>query len=154
MQTRKLGKSGIEVSVVGLGTNNFGDRIDFEATRAVLHAALDRGITLIDTAESYGKVSGASEEFIGRLLGSRRKDVVLATKFGLRNTPSREPVGGSRAYIMEAVEESLRRLRTDYIDLYQMHRPDPATPIDETLRALDDLVRAGKVRAIGCSNFS
>jgi aryl-alcohol dehydrogenase-like predicted oxidoreductase len=154
MQTRKLGSSGIEVSVVGLGTNNFGDRIDLEATREVLHAALDLGITLIDTAESYGKVSGASEELIGRLLGSRRKDVALATKFGLRNTPSKEPVGGSRAYIVQAVEESLTRLRTDYIDLYQMHRPDPKTPVEETLRALDDLVKAGKVRAIGCSNFS
>jgi aryl-alcohol dehydrogenase-like predicted oxidoreductase len=154
MQTRKLGKSGIEVSIVGLGTNNFGDRIDLDATRKVLYAALDLGVTLIDTAESYGKVSGASEDFIGQLLGDRRKDVVLATKFGLRNTPSKEPVGGTRAYVMQAVDESLKRLRTDWIDIYQMHRPDPATPIEETLRALDDLVKAGKVRAIGCSNFS
>jgi aryl-alcohol dehydrogenase-like predicted oxidoreductase len=154
MQTRKLGKSGIDVSIVGLGTNNYGDRIDLDATRKVLDAALDLGVTLIDTAESYGKVSGASEEFIGRLLGGRRKDVVLATKFGLRNTPSKEPVGGTRAYIMQAVEESLGRLRTDWIDIYQMHRPDEKTPIEETLRALEDLVKSGKVRAIGCSNFS
>jgi aryl-alcohol dehydrogenase-like predicted oxidoreductase len=154
MQTRKLGKSGIDVSIVGLGTNNFGDRIDLDATREVLHAALDLGVTLIDTAESYGKVSGASEEFIGQLLGSRRKDVVLATKFGLRNTPSKEPVGGTRAYIMEAVNESLTRLKTDWIDVYQMHRPDDKTPIDDTLRALEELVKSGKVRAIGCSNFT
>jgi aryl-alcohol dehydrogenase-like predicted oxidoreductase len=154
MQTRKLGTSDIEVSIVGLGTNNFGDRIDLDATRKVLDAAFDQGITLIDTAESYGKVSGASEEFIGQLLGGRRKNIVLATKFGLRNTPSREPVGGTRAYIMQAVDESLKRLRTDWIDLYQMHQPDTKTPIEETLRALDELVKAGKVRAIGCSNFT
>lgn len=152
--TRNLGPTDLAVSIVGLGTNNFGDRIDFDTSRAVLHAALDGGITLIDTAESYGARSGASEEFIGRMLGARRKEVVLATKFGLRNTPSRTPVGGSRAYIMQAVEESLTRLSTDWIDVYQMHCPDPATPIEDTLGALDDLVRQGKVRFIGCSNFT
>ncbi|HET9904228.1 MAG TPA: aldo/keto reductase [Xanthobacteraceae bacterium] len=155
MQTRTLGRSGIAVSIVGLGTNNFGDRTDFAASAKVLYRALDLGITLIDTADAYGKTHGASEEIIGRLLGPRRKDVVLATKFGIE--PGRRGRGrgrASRAYIMEAVEASLKRLRTDWIDLYQVHQPDPETPIEETLGALDDLVKAGKVRAVGCSNFS
>ncbi|MBN8921203.1 MAG: aldo/keto reductase, partial [Rhizobiales bacterium] len=155
MQTRKLGKSGIDVSIVGLGTNNFGDRIDLEASRKVLHAALDCGITLIDTADAYGKQQGASAEIIGQVLGARRKDIVLATKFGITaGQPQRTPGKGTRAYVMEAVDASLKRLRTDWIDVYQMHRPDTNTPIDETLRALDDLVKAGKVRTVGCSNYS
>jgi aryl-alcohol dehydrogenase-like predicted oxidoreductase len=152
MQTRKLGTSGPDVSLVGLGTNNFGGRSDFEASRLVLEKALERGITLIDTADTYGN-KGGSEEIIGKVLGSRRKEIVLATKFGL---PMNEAGSGgaSRRYVVQAVEASLRRLKTDWIDLYQQHRPDPRTPIEETLRALDDLVKAGKVRFIGCSNFS
>jgi aryl-alcohol dehydrogenase-like predicted oxidoreductase len=153
MQKRKLGQSGPEVSLVGLGTNNFGRRIDLEAARLVLDKALDCGITLIDTADAYG-VGGASEEFLGALLGPRRKDVVLATKFGLSVDGSGVSGRASRSYIMQAVEASLRRLKTDWIDLYQLHRPDPNTPIEETLRALDDLVKSGKVRFIGCSNLS
>jgi aryl-alcohol dehydrogenase-like predicted oxidoreductase len=153
MQTRRLGTAGPEVSLVGLGTNNFGRRIDIEAARPVLSKALDCGITLIDTADAYG-ANGASEDFLGRLLGPRRKDVVLATKFGLPIDGAGKPGGASRRYIMAAVEESLRRLKTDWIDLYQLHRPDAQTPIEETLRALDDLVKAGKVRHIGCSNLS
>jgi aryl-alcohol dehydrogenase-like predicted oxidoreductase len=152
MQTRKLGTSNLEVSIVGLGANNFGGRMDLAATRRVMHRALDLGITLIDTADSYGG-NGASEQCLGQILGERRKDVVLATKFGMATDRSGRLAGASRAYIMQAVEASLRRLRTDWIDLYQLHRPDPATPIEETLRALDDLVRQGKVRFVGCSNM-
>jgi aryl-alcohol dehydrogenase-like predicted oxidoreductase len=149
---RKLGQSNIDVSVVGLGCNNFGGRTDFAATRAVVHRALDLGVTLFDTADVYGN-KGKSEEFLGELLGPRRKDVVLATKFGMAmNTPGSG--GASRRYVLQAVEASLKRLRTDWIDLYQVHYPDPKTPIDETMRALDELVRQGKVRAVGCSNFS
>jgi aryl-alcohol dehydrogenase-like predicted oxidoreductase len=150
MQTRKLGRSGLTVSAIGLGGNNFGGRIDREATRRVVHAALDAGITLIDTADLYNK--GGSEECLGQILGERRKDVVLATKFGIGLDGGGHDA--SRAYVMRAVEASLKRLRTDWIDLYQLHRPDPATPIEETLSALHDLVHEGKVRAIGCSNFS
>jgi aryl-alcohol dehydrogenase-like predicted oxidoreductase len=153
MQKRKLGKLGPEVSLVGLGANNFGGRIDLEASRRVLNRALDLGITLIDTADAYGN-KGGSEEILGRILGSRRKDIVLATKFGLPMDDAGTLKGASRRYIMQAVEASLRRLKTDWIDLYQLHRPDPKTPIEETLRALDDLVKAGKVRNIGCSNLS
>jgi aryl-alcohol dehydrogenase-like predicted oxidoreductase len=153
MQKRRLGRSGPEVSLVGLGANNFGRRIDFAAARPVVAKALDCGITLIDTADAYGN-GGASEDFLGRLLGSRRKDVVLATKFGLSIDGTGTPGGASRRYIMQAVEASLRRLNTDWIDLYQLHRPDTKIPIEETLRALDDLVKAGKVRYIGCSNLS
>ncbi len=150
MEQRALGASGLTVSAVGLGGNNFGGRIDCAATRRVVHAALDAGITLIDTADLYSE--GGSEECLGEVLGQRRKDVVLATKFGMALDGGR--AGASRAYVMRAAEASLRRLRTDWIDLYQLHRPDPATPIEETLAALDELVRQGKVRAIGCSNFS
>jgi aryl-alcohol dehydrogenase-like predicted oxidoreductase len=153
MQKRKLGNSGLEVSLVGLGTNNFGGRIDLEASRAVLERALQLGITLVDTADAYGN-KGGSEEILGKLLGPRRKDIVLATKFGLVMDDAGKLRGASRRYIVQAVEASLRRLKTDWIDLYQLHRPDPQTPIEETLRALDDLVKAGKVRAIGCSNLS
>jgi aryl-alcohol dehydrogenase-like predicted oxidoreductase len=152
MQTRKLGATGLDVSVVGLGTNNFGGRADQQASRRVIDKALDCGITLIDTADSYGNLGG-SEEILGRVLGPRRKDVVLATKFGLAMGDA-DKRGASRRYIMQAVEASLRRLKTDWIDLYQLHRPDAQTPIEETLRALDELIRAGKVRFIGCSNLS
>ena len=153
MQKRKLGTSALEVSVVGLGGNNFGGRIDFAASDRVVHAAIELGINLIDTADSYGN-KGGSEEWLGRILGDRRKKVVLATKFGLPMDDAGKLKGASRRYIMHAVEASLKRLRTDWIDLYQLHRPDPLTPIEETLRTLDDLVREGKVRSIGCSNLS
>jgi aryl-alcohol dehydrogenase-like predicted oxidoreductase len=150
MQLRKLG--GLDVSAVGLGGNNFGGRMDLEATRRVVHKALDLGITFFDTADAYGN-RGGSEDYLGRVLGDRRKGIVLATKFGLPMDQTGELKGASRSYIVRAVEASLKRLRTDWIDLYQLHRPDPLTPIEETLRALDDLVRQGKVRRIGCSNL-
>jgi aryl-alcohol dehydrogenase-like predicted oxidoreductase len=153
MQKRKLGATGPEVSLVGLGTNNFGGRIDLAASRPVIDKALDLGITFIDTADIYGN-KGGSEEVLGNVLGARRKNIVLATKFGLPMDNAGKLRGASRRYIVTAVEASLRRLKTDWIDLYQLHRPDAQTPIEETLRALDDLVKAGKVRFIGCSNFS
>jgi aryl-alcohol dehydrogenase-like predicted oxidoreductase len=153
MDKRRLGSSALEVSVVGLGGNNFGGRIDFEATSRVVHKAIEIGINLIDTADSYGN-NGGSEEWLGRILGDKRKDIVLATKFGLPMDDAGKLQGASRRYIMHAVEASLKRLNTHWIDLYQLHRPDPQTPIEETLRALDDLVRQGKVRFIGCSNLS
>jgi aryl-alcohol dehydrogenase-like predicted oxidoreductase len=152
MEIRNLGQSGLRVSTIGLGCNNFGGRIDLEATRAVIHKAIDLGITLLDTADTYGE-RGGSETLMGRVLGDHRKDIVLATKFGNPMDDAGVKQGGSRRYIMTAVEDSLRRLRTDWIDLYQIHSFDPLTPIEETLRALDDLVRQGKVRYIGCSNF-
>ena len=152
MQKCKLGTSALEVSVVGLGGNNFGGRIDFAASERVVHRAIDLGINLIDTADSYGN-KGGSEEALGRILGDRRQRIVLATKFGLPMDDAGTRKGASRRYVMQAVEASLARLRTDWIDLYQLHRPDPQTPIEETLRALDDLVRQGKVRCIGCSNL-
>jgi aryl-alcohol dehydrogenase-like predicted oxidoreductase len=153
MQKRKLGISGPEVSLVGLGTNNFGGRIDVEASRRVVDKALDLGITLIDTADAYGNRGGA-EEVLGKILGPRRKDIVLASKFGLPMDDAGKLQGASPRYIMHAIDASLRRLKTDWIDLYQLHRPDPNTPIEETLRTLDDLVKAGKVCFIGCSNLS
>lgn len=152
MEFRNLGRSGLLVSTIGLGCNNFGGRIDLEATRLVVHKALDCGITLFDTADIYGE-RGGSETCLGAVLGSRRKDIVLASKFGMEMDDIGVKEGGSRRYIMIAVEDSLTRLKTDWIDLYQFHRPDPLTPIDETLRAFDDLVRQGKVRYIGCSNM-
>jgi aryl-alcohol dehydrogenase-like predicted oxidoreductase len=152
LEQRNLGTSGLQVSVVGLGCNNFGMRLDLEGTRAVIHKALDVGITLFDTADAYGN-QGGSEELMGAILGARRKDIVLATKFGLPMDAAETLKGASRRYIMSAVEASLRRLKTDWIDLYQLHRPDPLTPIEETLRALDDLIRQGKVRYVGCSNL-
>jgi aryl-alcohol dehydrogenase-like predicted oxidoreductase len=152
MKLRRLGASGLKVSEVGLGCNNFGMRIDAKATDAVVGAALDAGITLFDTADIYGGTK--SEEFLGKALGKRRGEVVLATKFGMRIGDDPRRMGGSRRWIMRAVEDSLTRLSTDWIDLYQFHSPDPDTPIDETLRALDDLVTQGKVRYIGNSNFS
>jgi aryl-alcohol dehydrogenase-like predicted oxidoreductase len=151
MNKRNLGSSELSVSVVGLGGNNFGGRLDLAATRRVVEKALDLGITLIDTADSYGR-DGASEDCLGQVLGERRKGMVLATKFGMAGPGML--AGASRRTIMQAVEASLKRLRTGWIDLYQLHRPDPATPIEETLRALDDLVRHGKIRFIGCSNLS
>jgi aryl-alcohol dehydrogenase-like predicted oxidoreductase len=153
MQKRRLGNSTLDVSVVGLGGNNFGGRIDFPAAERVVHAAIARGVNLIDTADSYGN-RGGSEEALGRILGDKRKEIVLATKFGLPMDEAGTLRGASRRYVMQAVEASLKRLRTDWIDLYQLHRPDTHTPIEETLRALDDLVRQGKVRFIGCSNLS
>jgi aryl-alcohol dehydrogenase-like predicted oxidoreductase len=152
MEIRNLGQSGLRVSAIGLGCNNFGGRIDEAATKAVIHKALDLGITLFDSADVYGE-RGGSEEVMGRILGDDRKRIVLATKFAAPMDDSGEKQGGSRRYIITAVEDSLRRLKTDWIDLYQMHRVDPNTPIEESLRALDDLIRQGKVRYIGCSNF-
>jgi aryl-alcohol dehydrogenase-like predicted oxidoreductase len=152
MRMRTLGDGGPEVSVVGLGTNNFGRRIDYDQTLAVIDAALDAGVTLFDTADIYGQ--GMSEEFIGRALEGRRDRVVLATKFGSPMDERPDDRRGSPDYIRWAVEGSLRRLRTDAIDVYQMHQPDSSTPIEETLGALDELVQEGKVRWIGASNFS
>ena len=149
MELIDLGESGLRVSRVGLGCNNFGGRIDLEATRAVVDAALDAGVTFFDTAESYGN-GGGSERFLGEILEGRRDRVQLATKFGWAGE------GGSAgaASVHRAIDDSLERLRTEYVDLYYLHRPDSATPIGETLGAMDELVQAGKVRAIGCSNFS
>src|SRR5579885_1322754 len=153
MQIRNLGRSGLRVSLVGLGCNNFGGRIDLEASRRVVHKALDLGITLFDTADTYGNFGG-SETCLGEILGARRNDIVLATKFGMPMNAEGTIKGASRRYIMSEVEASLKRLRTDWIDLYQLHKPDPLTPIEETLRALEDLVTSGKVRYIGASNLA
>jgi aryl-alcohol dehydrogenase-like predicted oxidoreductase len=157
MSYRRLGASGLVVSVVGLGCNNFGRKLDADGTREVVDAAFDAGITLFDTADIYGTPHGASEEVLGAALKGRRDEIVLATKFGMdmEGVNGKDfDARGSRRYIVRAVEASLRRLETDYIDLYQMHRPDEGTPIDETLAALDDLVRSGKVRYLGNSNFA
>jgi aryl-alcohol dehydrogenase-like predicted oxidoreductase len=148
MDTRRIGF--LEVSVVGLGCNNFGRRLDAEATSAVVDAALEAGITFFDTADTYGNTK--SEEYLGRALGGRREDVIVATKFGSRIDEQRR--GARPEYVHQAVDDSLRRLGTDRIDLYQLHTPDLDVPIGETLGALDELVRAGKVREVGCSNFS
>jgi len=148
MERRRIGS--LDVSVVGLGCNNFGSRLDEAATARVVDAALDAGTDFFDTADIYGKTK--SEEFLGRILGKRRDSMILATKFGMPIDDDHK--GASAAYIRKAVEDSLRRLQTDRIDLYQLHRPDADTPLAETLGALDDLVKAGKVREIGCSNFS
>jgi aryl-alcohol dehydrogenase-like predicted oxidoreductase len=142
----------LKVSAVGLGCNNFGMRCDAEQTNAVVQAALEAGVTLFDTADVYGR--GASEKMLGQALGARRKDVVVATKFGFPMSESPLDRGGSRRYVIKACEASLTRLGTDYIDLFQMHGPDRETPLEETLEALDSLVRAGKVRYVGCSNYS
>jgi aryl-alcohol dehydrogenase-like predicted oxidoreductase len=156
MALRRLGSSGLAVSVVGLGTNNFGLKLDLEQSRAVVHAALDHGINLFDTSDSYGD----SEQRLGEILQGRRDDVLIATKFGSDVRRLGQDNGmdwgarGSRRYIRRAVENSLRRLRTDWVDLYQMHVPDPGTPIEESLSTLDDLVHEGKVRYLGHSNFS
>jgi aryl-alcohol dehydrogenase-like predicted oxidoreductase len=152
MEIRNLGSCGLRVSAVGLGCNNFGQRIDLEASRKVIHKAIDLGITLFDTADIYAGMGG-SETVLGAVLGDRRKDIVLATKYSKPMATDGTKQGASRRYIMNAVEASLTRLKTDYIDLYQQHDYDPLTPLDETLRALDDLVRQGKVRYLGNSNF-
>lgn len=148
LEKRRIGS--LEVSVVGLGCNNFGQRLDYDATAKVIHAALDAGVNYLDTADKYGGTK--SEEFLGRALRGRRDDVIVATKFGSAIDDKHK--GAKPDYVHRACEDSLRRLATDHIDLYQLHRPDPSTPIADTLGALDELVRAGKVREIGCSNFS
>ena len=152
MEYRKLGNTGLKVSEVGIGCNNFGGRMDQEQTQAVVDKAIDEGINLFDTADVYGGTR--SELFLGNALGSRRHDVVVATKFGMGSPDAVLSRGGSRRYIVNAVEASLKRLDTDYIDLYQIHFPDVDTPIEETLRAMSELVTQGKVRYIGCSNFT
>jgi aryl-alcohol dehydrogenase-like predicted oxidoreductase len=152
MQIRNLGGSGLRVSAVGLGCNNFGQRTDLETSRKVIHKAIDLGVTLFDTADIYAGIGG-SETVLGEVLGDRRKDIVLATKFAKPMSSDGTRQGASRRYIISAIEASLRRLKTDYIDLYQQHDYDSLTPIEETLRALDDLIRQGKVRYIGNSNF-
>lgn len=152
MKHRKIGTSDLHVSAIGLGCNNFGfiANMDVEASRKVIDQAIDSGINFFDTSDSYG----TSENILGEALGERRKKIVLATKFGSKLNALGEKSGNSRTYVLAEAEESLKRLRTDWIDLYQIHYPDPKTPIDETLRALDDLVKSGKVRYVGCSNFS
>ena len=152
MKYRKLGGSGLEVSEIGLGTNNFGQRLDFESSARVISQCIDSGINLIDTSNSYGAT--LSEEYIGRSLVGRRDGVVLATKVSSRMAEGPNQAGNSRIHIMDQIDASLARLQTDYIDLYQIHWWDDNTRIDETLRALDDLVRDGKIRYFGCSNFS
>ncbi|MEK9923684.1 MAG: aldo/keto reductase, partial [Rhodospirillales bacterium] len=150
MELRNLGCSGLRVSLVGLGCNNFGMRLDANQTADVVNAALDAGITLFDTADMYGG-RGDSERFLGKALGTKRSEIVLASKFGMAMDDEGIKIGAARRYIMQAVEDSLSRLGTDWIDLYQLHQFDPLTPIDETLRALDDLIRDGKVRYVGSS---
>jgi aryl-alcohol dehydrogenase-like predicted oxidoreductase len=153
MEYKNLGASGLQVSVVGLGCNNFGRRCDAQQTKAVVDKAIDLGVTLFDTADIYGP-GGLSEEYLGAALKERRRNAVIATKFV--GPMGEGPLwgGASRRYIFEAVDASLRRLNTDYIDLYQVHFPDGKTPIEETMRALDDVVRSGRVRYVGCSNFA
>lgn len=152
MRFRQLGRSGLTVSEVGLGCNNFGIRCDFDRSKEVIHAALDAGITLFDTADIYGG-RGGSESIMGRVLSGHRDEIVLASKFGM-DMGTGESARGSRRYIRKAIEASLTRLDTDHLDLYQFHEPDPLTPIEETLAALNELVQEGKVRYIGSSNFS
>ena len=164
MEYRNLGRSGLQVSTVGLGCNNFGRRCDQEQTTAVVHRALDLGVTLFDTADVYGFLEpareagspsrGLSEQYLGVALKGKRREAIIATKFMGPMGDGPLWSGGSRRYIFDAVDASLRRLDTDYIDLYQIHFPDVNTPIAETMRALDDLVRSGKVRYLGCSNFA
>ena len=152
MEYRSIGKSGLKVSEIGLGTNSFGNRADEQTSISVIEHALELGINLIDTAEMYAQ--GRSEEIVGKALKGKRPQVIIATKFGYPTSIGPRERGGSRNYIMKAVEHSLKSLNTEYIDLYYFHYPDPETPIEETLRAMDDLVRSGKVRYIGCSNFA
>jgi aryl-alcohol dehydrogenase-like predicted oxidoreductase len=151
METRRLGNSDVEVTVVGLGCNQFGRKLDLDGTRAVLDAAIEAGITLLDTADIYGG-SGRSEELMGEALRGKRDRVVLATKFGM-DMGDGETRRGRAEYVRRAIDESLRRLQTDHVDFYWFHHPDPETPIAETLGALDEVVKSGKARAIGCSNF-
>jgi aryl-alcohol dehydrogenase-like predicted oxidoreductase len=150
LPTRPLGRSGLQTSVVGLGCNNFGRRVDLDGTRAVVDAALEEGVTFFDTADIYG--GGMSEEYLGEVLEGRRDQVLLATKFGMDMGDGKGP-RGSRGYILQTIDNSLRRLRTDMVDVYWYHQPDGVTPIAETLQALHELIGAGKVRAIGASNF-
>ena len=152
MEYRRLGRSGLKVSEIGLGCNNLGIRADEETSFHIVNHALELGINFIDTADSYAQ--GRSEEIIGRAVMGKRSQVIIATKFGHPRSVGPHEQGGSRSFIMKAVEASLRRLHTDYIDLYYVHYPDSETQIQETLRALDDLARTGKVRYIGCSNFA
>lgn len=152
MEFRNLGTSGLRVSAIGVGCNNFGVRSDFAASQEVIHKALDLGITHFDTANTYAGT--LSEQILGKVLGPRRKDVVIATKFGMPMDKEGRQKGGSRRYVMTAVEESLKRLNTDWIDLYYLHQPDPLTPLEETLRALDDLVHQGKIRYAAASNLA
>jgi aryl-alcohol dehydrogenase-like predicted oxidoreductase len=151
VETRNIGRSGLRASLLGIGCNNFGPRLDVEATKKVVYRAIDLGVTFFDTADAYGL--GSSESQLGEVLGPRRKDVIIASKFGMAMDKEAKLSGASRRYIMSAVEASLTRLKTDWIDFYQLHVPDPKTPIEETMRALDDLVTQGKVRYIGCSNL-
>lgn len=152
MDYRRLGNSGLKVSVIGLGTNAFGSRADEQAAIKIIERALELGVNFIDTAESY--TQGRSEEIVGKAIKGKRSQAIIATKFGHAMTVGPRERGGSRSYIIKAVENSLRRLSTDYIDLYYLHYPDTETPIEETLRALGDLVHAGKVRYLACSNFA
>ncbi len=156
MQTRQIGKTPLKVSTVGLGCNNFGLRMDVDAAQPVIHRALDLGITFFDTADVYGNPAqkGGSETALGKYLGARRKDIVIATKFGSPMDSSGKMQGASRRYMMSAVEASLKRLNTDWIDIYQLHRFDETTPLEETLRAFDDLIRQGKIRYAGISSVS
>ena len=157
METRTLGTSDLQVSVVGLGCNNFGGRLELSQTKTVVHAALDAGVNFFDTADIYGG-RGGSETQLGEILGRERQQLILASKFGMKmsddGAQDNPGQGASRSYIMKAVEGSLRRLRTDYLDLYQIHQPDPNTPIDETLEALAELIQRGMVRYLGLSNYS
>ena len=152
MEYRELGKSGLKVSAIGLGTNAFGSRADEQTSIKTIEHALELGVNFIDTAESY--TQGRSEEIVGKAVNGKRSQAIIATKFGHVRTVGPKERGGSRSYIIKALENSLRRLNTDYIDLYYLHYPDTETPIEETLRALDDLVHAGKVHYIACSNFA
>jgi aryl-alcohol dehydrogenase-like predicted oxidoreductase len=152
MEYRRLGNSGLKVSEIGLGGNTFGWKIDEQASAAVINKAIELGINYIDTADMYDQ--GRSEEFVGKAIQGKRNQLIIGTKFSRRMGKGPNDLGGSRYYVMRAVEASLKRLQTDYIDLYMMHLPDPDTSIEETLRALDDLVRSGKVRYIGTSNFA
>ena len=153
MQYRKLGNSGLDISTVGIGTNNFGRRMDLNATQKVIHKAIDLGINFFDTSNTYG--NQLSEEYIGKTITKDiRRNIIIATKFGMDMGGIPNNIGASRKHILEQVDDSLKRLNSDYIDLYQIHVPDPHTPILETLTTLNDLVRSGKVRYIGCSNFA
>jgi aryl-alcohol dehydrogenase-like predicted oxidoreductase len=151
MEYRQLGRSGLKISAIGLGCNPFGNEVDIDGARRIVDTAIENGITYFDTADTY--FAGRSEEYLGAALKGRREDVIVATKFGNRSGPGQNDTGASRKHIIAACEGSLRRLQTDYIDVYQVHSPDRSTPIEETMRALDDLVHQGKVRYIGCSNF-
>src|SRR5438067_3522910 len=153
MEYRNVGRSGLQVSVTGLGCNNFGRRCDIDQTKAVVGRALELGVTLFDTADIYGP-GGLSEEYLGEALKGQRQNVVIATKFAGPTGEGPMRGGASRRYINNAIEASLRRLGTDYVDLYQIHFPDVRTPIEETMMALEDLVRSGAVRYVGCSNFA